>query len=133
MNSLFKSRQLNFLLQIVVLTIVLYGIHSYMFAYFGGDLKLFFPIWQIYVFHFAITTLLYTISNYRYSIGKTEIFNIFMGSTFVKMILAILFLLPLLLSDFESKQPDVFNFFIPYFIYLFFEVFSITKFLQKTH
>ena len=133
MNSLFKSRQLNFLLQIVVLTIVLYGIHSYMFAYFGGDLKLFFPIWQIYVFHFAITTLLYTIINYRYSIGKTEIFNIFMGSTFVKMILAILFLLPLLLSDFESKQPDVFNFFIPYFIYLFFEVFSITKFLQKTH
>lgn len=133
MNSLFKSRQLNFLFQIVVLTIVLYGIHSYMLAYFGGDLKLFFPIWQIYVFHFAITTLLYTIINYRYSIGKTEIFNIFMGSTFVKMILAILFLLPLLLSDFESKQPDVFNFFIPYFIYLFFEVFSITKFLQKTH
>ena len=131
MTSEFKTRQLNFLLQIVVLTIVLYGIHSYMLSYFGADLKLFFPVWQIYVFHFAITTLLYTIINYRYSNGKTEIFNLFMGSTFVKMFLAILFLLPLLLSDFEKKQPDVFNFFIPYFLYLFFEVYSITTFLQK--
>jgi hypothetical protein len=48
------------------------------------------------------------------------------------MTVAILFLLPLLLSDFENKQPDVFNFFIPYFLYLFFEVYSVTKFLQKT-
>lgn len=131
MTSEFKNRQLNFLLQIGILTIVLYGIHSYMLSYFGKDLKLFFPVWQIYVFHFAITTLLYTLINYRYSIGKTEIFNLFMGSTFVKMFLAILFLLPLLVSDFEKKQPDVFNFFIPYFLYLFFEVYSITTFLQK--
>lgn len=131
MTSEFKTRQLNFVLQIGILTIVLYGIHSYMLSYFGNDLKLFFPVWQIYAFHFAITTLLYSIINYRYSIGKTEIFNLFMGSTFVKMFLAILFLLPLLVSDFEKKQPDVFNFFIPYFLYLFFEVYSITTFLQK--
>jgi hypothetical protein len=47
------------------------------------------------------------------------------------MILAIMFLLPILLSDFENKQPDVFNFFIPYFLFLFFEVFALTRFLQK--
>ena len=35
------------------------------------------------------------------------------------------------LSDFEDKQPDVFNFFIPYFLFLFFEVYSLTRFLQK--
>lgn len=131
MTSEFKSRQLNFLFQIIVLTIVLWGIHSYMLSYFGQDLQLFFPVWHIYLFHFAVTTLFYSIINYRFSSGKTEIFNLFMGSTFVKMLLAILFLLPLLLSDHEKKQPDVFNFFIPYFIYLFFEVYSITAFLQK--
>lgn len=37
-----------------------------------------------------------------------------------------------MLSDFVKKQPDVFNFFIPYFIYLFLEVFYVTKFLQKS-
>ncbi|MGJ8591408.1 MAG: hypothetical protein ACSHXF_02600 [Aquaticitalea sp.] len=131
MTSEFKTRQQNFLFQIVILTLVLWGIHSYLLSYFDESLELFFPVWQIYVFHFAITTLFYTIINYRYSSGKTDIFNLFMGSTFVKMILSIVFLLPLLLSDLEKKQPDVFNFFIPYFLYLFFEVYSITTFLQK--
>lgn len=113
------------------MSLVLYGIHSYLLTYFGADLKLFFPVWQIYVFHFSVTTLLYTVVNYKFSTGKTDIFVLFMGSTFVKMFLSILFLLPIILSDFEKKQPDIFNFFIPYFIYLAFEVYSITKFLQK--
>lgn len=132
MTADFQKRQLNFLLLIIVLSLVLYGIHSYLLSYFGTELKLFFPVWQIYVFHFAVTTLLYTIVNYKFSTGKTDIFILFMGSTFVKMFLAILFLLPIILSDFEKKQPDIFNFFIPYFIYLSFEVYTITRFLQKT-
>ncbi|MEY8870670.1 MULTISPECIES: hypothetical protein [Flavobacteriaceae] len=132
MNSAFKSRQLSFLVQNIIFTLVLFGLHSYLLSYFATDISFFFPVWQIYVFHFVITTLLYTVINYKYSSGKTEVFNVFMMSTFLKMILAIVFLLPLLLSDKENRQPDVFNFFIPYFLYLFFEVFSLTKFLQKT-
>ena len=132
MNKAFKTRQLNFLLQIIILSLVLFGIHSYLLSYFGTELKLFFPIWQIYLFHFVITTLLYTVINYRFSKGQTDVFILFMGSTFLKMFLSILFLLPLILSDFEKKQPDVFNFFIPYFLYLGFEVYAITKFIQKS-
>jgi len=89
------------------------------------------PLWQIYVFHFVVTTLVYSVINFQYSNGKTEIFNLFLGFTLLKMILAIVFLLPVILSDMEKKQPDVFNFFIPYFLYLFFEVYSLTSFLQK--
>ena len=132
MNKAFQTRQLIFLLQILVLSLVLFGIHSYLLFHFGSELKLFFPVWQIYVFHFAITTLLYTLINYRFSVGQTDVFVLFMGSTIFKMFLSILFLLPLILSDFERKQPDVFNFFIPYFLYLSFEVYAITKFLQKS-
>lgn len=131
MNEQFKSRELSFLLQNLVFSIVLFGIHSYLVSYLASDLVLFFPLWQIYLFHFVITAILYTVINYKYSNGKTDIFNIFMVITFLKMTMAIVFLLPLLLSDFENKQPDVFNFFIPYFLYLFFEVYSVTQFLQK--
>lgn len=131
MNKEFRERELNFLLQIVALSLVFYGIHSYVLFHFGSSLNLFFPIWQIYVFHCVVTTLLYTVINYRFSKGQTDIFILFMGSTFLKMFLAILFLLPLLMSDLEKKQADIFNFFIPYFIYLSFEVYAITKFLQK--
>lgn len=132
MNPEFKSRQLNFLLQIVILSVVLFGIHSYLLSHFGTKLKLFFPIWQIYAFHLVVTTLFYTIINYRFSKGQTDIFILFMGCTLSKMLLAIVFLLPLIVSDMEKKQADIFNFFIPYFIYLSLEVYAITKFLQKS-
>ena len=128
----FKKRQFVFFIQLIGVTALIYAIHSYLLHYFGGGIDLFFPVWHIYVFHFLVTLVFYSIINYKYASGKKEIFNLFMIMTFLKMVLAILFLLPLLLSDFENKQPDVFNFFIPYFLYLFFEVFSLTKFLQKS-
>ncbi|MEO1030075.1 MAG: hypothetical protein AAFX55_01660 [Bacteroidota bacterium] len=127
----FKKRQIAFILQLLGLTGILFAIHSYLLHHFASGMDFFFPIWQIYGFHFVITLILYSVINYRYSSGKTDIFNIFMVMTFSKMVLAILFLLPLILSDVKNKQPDVFNFFIPYFLYLFFEVFALTKFLQK--
>ncbi|MCC1483519.1 hypothetical protein [Winogradskyella immobilis] len=127
----FKKRQISFLLQLVAVTAILLGMHTYLLSYFADEIMFFFPVWHIYVFHFVITGLFYTIINYKFSMGKTQVFNLFMGMTLLKMILAILFLLPLLLSDFQNKQPDVFNFFIPYFMYLFFEVYALTKFLQK--
>jgi hypothetical protein len=128
----FKKRQLSFLIQLVSISILLFGMHSYLLHHFAGAVSLFFPTWHIYGFHFVVTLLIYTFINYRFSMGQKDVFILFMGMTLSKMGLAILFLLPLILSDVENKRPDVFNFFIPYFIYLFFEIFSLTKFLQKS-
>ncbi|HBK71401.1 MAG TPA: hypothetical protein DDZ39_07085 [Flavobacteriaceae bacterium] len=130
MNILFKKRQSSFLIKLLLFTIVLYLMHSYVLHYFAND-TFFFPLWHIYVFHSLITFLLYGIINYKHANGKTEIFNAFMFSTLLKMGLAILFLLPLLLSDLENKQADVFNFFIPYFFFLTFEVYFISSLLNK--
>ncbi len=129
--ELFKKRQITFVVLLTCVTALIFGLHSYLLHYLAKDVDFFFPVWHIYLFHFVVTLIFYTIINYLFSIGKKEIFNLFMVMTFVKMILAILFLLPLLLSEFEKKQPDVFNFFILYFLYLFIEVFAITRFLKK--
>jgi TM2 domain-containing membrane protein YozV len=131
MNTDFRNRQASYLFQLILISLVLFGVHQYILHYFASSFIFFFPLWHIYVFHILVAIIIYTLINYRYSKGNTEIFTLFMGVTLVKMILAIVFLLPLLLSDFQKKQPDVFNFFIPYFIYLFLEVFFVTKFLQK--
>ena len=132
MNVDFKKRQASFLIQIAMLTIVLLGAHYYILHYFAKDINLFFPLWQVYLFQIVVTVFLYTVVNYKYTSKTPDIFKFFMIATFLKMALAIVFLLPMILSKtFENKQADVFNFFIPYFIYLFFEVFSLTKFLQK--
>ena len=126
----FKKRQVLFLLQLIGLTLVLFITQSYLHHYFSNSNALFFPIWQVYAFHVFVTTALYGIINYKYSFGQKAIFNLFMGMTLLKMILSILFLLPLFLSDFEAKRADIFNFFVPYFFFLFFEIFSLTKLLQ---
>lgn len=127
----FKKRQLSFIIQLIGVTAVLLAAHSYLLHNFAKDKTFFFPIWQIYSFHAVITTVVFSLINYRFSTGKKDIFNLFMILTFLKMVLAIVYLLPLIMSDVENKQPDVFNFFIPYFLFLFFEVYTLTKFLQK--
>ncbi|WP_117881513.1 hypothetical protein [Aureibaculum luteum] len=129
MNTIFKKRQGSFLLKLLFFTIVLFAVHSYLIHYFY-DGNLFFPLWQIYAFHCLVTFAIYGIINYKHSEGNTQVFNIFMVSTLLKMIIAIVFLLPLLLSDFENKKPDVFNFFIPYFLFLAFEVLYISDLLK---
>ena len=131
MSSTFLSRQLSFTVQCVIFAVAVFSIHSYLLYYFAAKTIFFFPIWHIYLFNFIITALLFTIINYKYSKDKTTVFNIFMFSTLLKMILVIFFLLPLLMGEVKDKKPDVFNFFIAYFLFLIFEVYSITKFLKN--
>ena len=131
MNNLFFKRETSFLIQLLAFSTLLFGIHSYINHHFVKDVLLFFPLWHIYLFHVVTVLIIYTLINYRYSIGKTEVFNTFMLGMLLKMILVMVFLLPWILSKPEQKGYDLANFFIPYFLLLGFEVYSVTKFLSK--
>lgn len=131
MNDIFKKRESNFLIQLISLSALLFGIHYYLSFHFTKEVVLFFPLWHIYLFHVITVIIIYTLINYRESIGKTEVFNAFMLGMLLKMILTIVFLLPWILSKPEQKGFDLANFFIPYFIFLAFEVYSVVKILQK--
>ena len=133
MNSIFKKRQLNFLMQLVLFSLILYGIHSYLNYHFVKNTTTFFPLWHIYLFQIVTVLVVYTLINYRDSIGKSEVFNTFILGMLLKMILAMVFLLPWILSKPENKGVDLVNFFIPYFLFLAFEVYSVTSFLQPTN
>ena len=131
MSSTFQTRQVSFTLQCLLLSVVTFAIHMYLTSYFFVKVVFFFPIWQVYAFNLLTTYLLYSIINYRYSKDKNSVFTTFMFSTLLKMGLVIVFLLPLLIGNSKDKKPDVFNFFIVYFLFLIFEVFSTTKFLKN--
>jgi hypothetical protein len=55
----------------------------------------------------------------------------FMGISLLKMMAAVVFLIPLLQSDLKSQIPDVGAFFIPYFLYLFLETFFAIRLINK--
>lgn len=130
-NNHFLNRQFKFIAILCAISVILIGIHYYIYAYFINQIEFKLPLWTVYTFHFVVVLIVYSVINYKYASGKTEIFNTFMVLTFLKMILAVLFLLPVLLSETENKAADVLNFFIPYFIYLGLEVWTVTNFLRE--
>jgi len=131
MNDLFKKRQIDFLIQLISLGLLLFGIHSYLNFHFMKEITLFFPLWHIYLFHTITIILIYSLINYRDANGKTQVFNTFVVGMLLKMVLVMVFLLPWLISKPEQKGYDLINFFAPYFLFLAFDVYSITKITQK--
>lgn len=130
MNQEFIKRETLFLVQLLLGSLLLYGMHSYLLGYLAKDILFFFPLWNAYLFHIASVFIVYTVINFRFSNGKKEVFNAFMVLMILKMVFAVVFLLPLILSEIEKKTPDVLNFFLPYFVFLAFEVYSVTNFLK---
>lgn len=121
----------SFLFKLFVFTIFLFGIHFYILSqFFDGTLH--FPVWVIYVFNAVLVLLVYTIITYKNKQGSKKMYQLFLGLTTLKMILTIVFLLPLFLGKSDHAQLEVVNFFIPYFLFLGFEIFSLNKFLQKS-
>ena len=131
MNTLFINRQTSFLIKLIALSLLLFGAHSYLCYHFAKETEPFFPLWHIYLFHVITTVIVFTIINYKDAIKDTAVFNAFILGMLIKMILAMVFLLPWILSKPENKGLDLANFFITYFLFLFFEVISVTKFLNE--
>ena len=122
---------LNFIIKLLALTALLCGVHYYIFLNFFSEIKLYLPIWSIYAFNGVLVLLVFLFINHKVSNGSKNVLNIFLVLTTVKMLLAIVFLLPLFLGKAENPKIEAFNFFIPYFFYLAFEIASISDFLKK--
>ncbi|MEO6347148.1 MAG: hypothetical protein ABIO60_04480 [Aquaticitalea sp.] len=121
----------SFLIKLIIFTLVLFGIHFYILnQFFDGTLH--FPLWTIYLFNAVMVFLVFSIILYKNKQGSDKMYQLFLGLTILKMVLAIVFLLPLFLGKSDHAQLEVINFFIPYFLFLGFEIFSLNKFLQKS-
>jgi len=121
---------ISFAIRLLIFATLLFGVHFYIISqFFEGNL--YFPIWTIYIFNVVLVFGVFLILNYKATQGSEKMYQLFLGLTLLKMILAIVFLLPLFFGKSEHSQLEVINFFIPYFFFLTFEIFSLNKFLQK--
>ena len=89
MIGVFKKRQVLFLIQLIVFTLLLFTTHTYLQYYFSDSIEQFLPLWKIYVFNVFVTAIIYTVINYKYSFGQTTIFILFMSMTLFKMVLTL--------------------------------------------
>ncbi len=120
-----------FFLRLVAFTGLLFAIHYYIFATFFSEIQLYFPLWTIYTFNAILVFIVYAIINYQFLKGNKKTYNLFLISTLVKMVLAIVFLLPLFFGKSTNSKIEVVNFFIPYFLFLAFEIFSLNNFFKN--
>ena len=127
----FLKRELWFVSLLLIFTLLSYAIHWYLDFQFFANLDLIIPIFTIYIFNFITVLIVYSVINYRYFIGKIEILPLFLGATLFKMVLAIIFLLPILLKPNENATLETLNFFIPYFFYLAFEIIAIMHLMKE--
>ena len=120
-----------FTIRLLLFSLVLFAIHFYLIhEFFEG--KLYIPLYVIYIFNTLLVFLVFSILNYKNKQGSKKMYQLFLGLTILKMVLAIVFLLPVILGKSDYAQLEILNFFIPYFLFLTFEIFSINNFLQKS-
>ena len=121
----------NFFIGLFGFTAVLIAAHYYIIFLFFSETTLYFPVWTIYLFNFILVGIVYTIIRFKENKGKLNAFSLFLMLTLVKMALAVVFLLPLFSGRSDDSTLEVFNFFIPYFFDLSFEIISLNNFLKN--
>ena len=125
-----KNDFLYFLLKWLGFTAILFLVHYYISINFMADQELYFPLWSIYAFNAGMVLLVYLIIIFQVARGSDKPYNLFLILTIVKMALAMVFLSPLFADKSGNAVLDTVNFFIPYFIYLGFEVLQLNKFFK---
>jgi len=121
----------SYILRLIIFTAILFTVHYYLLILFFQGI-LYFPLWSIYVFNTLLVLIVYSVIVYKSEKGSRAIYQLFLGLTTLKMVLAVVFLLPLFMGKSDHTQLEIINFFIPYFLFLGFEIFSLNKFLQKS-
>jgi len=111
---------LSFLKVFLPFAMILFAIQFYIVSNFV-EVTLYYSTVSNYAFHILATLFIYSIllfinRNFQDKTGFT-----FMGLGLLKMLAAVLFLLPALLDDEVSIFAQVIAFFIPYFIFLILE------------
>jgi len=123
---------LNFLKYLIPFSIVLFLVQHFIVENLFADIPFFYSTWSIYVFHIIITMLSYLFllfvnKNFSDYTGYS-----FMGISVIKMMASVVFLVPLIKSDTIDRIPDIATFFIPYFLYLFFETIFAIRLINRS-
>lgn len=116
----------NLFLFTISIGIVQYLITEYVFSH----QVFYYNTIVIYGFLFFLTLFLYTAILYIKKLFSEYIGYAFMAGSIFKMVFSILFLLPIIMKGDRSYITDVIAFFIPYFLYLFFETVFVVKLFQ---
>ncbi|MCG9971387.1 hypothetical protein [Christiangramia crocea] len=115
-----KDKLIPFLRFFIPFSLLLFGIQFVLVDYIF-ETDLYYNTISIYGFHVIATFLIYVFLIYVHNTFRDKTGFAFMGCSLFKMLAAVLFLLPMMLSDTQNPFQDMIAFFVPYFLFLIFE------------
>lgn len=126
-----KQKLIKFLFVLVPFTLVFFSLHYFIGDLIGATKDLYYETWKVYVFNFLATFSVYLFVVFVNKTFSDKTGFAFMACGLLKMMGAIIFLLPLIQNKELDAVNDVIAFFIPYFLFLFLETIYVVKILNK--
>lgn len=124
MKKIFQNPYISILL-FSILIMVVHWVIDYVFS-----IVTYYSLVSIYLFHVISALAVAGIIQLVYSNFKDQAGLAFMATSLVKMLAAILFLLPGFISDDKPNFSNILNFFVPYFLFLIFEAIQVIKLIN---
>lgn len=124
-----KSILKNPYVSISIFSIAVLLLH-YLIDAFTGVVS-YYSLVSIYAFHILSALAVMAIIHWVYKTSQDHTGFAFMGTSLLKMLAAIVFLLPSFLADEKPGFGNILNFFIPYFLFLIFEATQVVKLINS--
>lgn len=121
----------RFIVRLIPFTLLLYLIQYLVAANLMEHVDFYYPTFAIYLFHFLATLLIYQGLLLVYKHFRDYTGFGFMAASFLKMVAAIVFLLPMLLNYTGNAFANLLAFFIPYFLFLIFETYYAVRLINS--
>jgi len=125
------NRTVDFLKYFAPFSIILFLIQFFIMHSLSERIVFFYPAWSIYLFNVITTILIYSVLIYINKNFSTYTGFTFLGLSFFKMMVAVVFLIPLIKAHVKDPIIDLGAFFIPYFLFLVFEVYFAIRLINK--
>ena len=124
-------KTVSFLKYLIPFTLLLFVAQHYGTVALSVNHDFFSATWGIYLFMSVSTLLIYVLLLFV-DISFPDFTGFaFMGTTFVKMMGAVVFLIPLIQSDRTETNLDIAAFFVPYFLFLLFETIFAVRLINN--
>ncbi len=115
-----------------IITLPLFFIQNFVVDSLTADYQFFYSVFHIYLFHFIVTLVILSTLYLVSKKAPNYTGFAFLGFILLKMVAAIVFLIPLIKMENVSKIPDFISFFVPYFLYLFLEIVLALRLLRQS-
>ncbi len=125
-----KEKLLPFIKQFIPFSLLMFATQFWVTRFLFPETPFYYNLVGVYSFHFCVTFLMYLFLVFVNTTFFDKTGYTFLATGILKMMASIVFLMPLIQSDFENKIPDVGAFFIPFFLFLLFETIHSVRLLN---